>query len=91
METATLQPPTRERTTRVVTAMESSRRELGLTLREAARRAQCDVGTLSRLERGIHKPSQQLARRLFYLYQGRVPLGSIYDPLFRPESSRLRT
>jgi transcriptional regulator with XRE-family HTH domain len=48
--------------------LRSKRVALGLRLKEAATKAKCDPGNLSRIEQGKQMPSIALARRLAVIY-----------------------
>jgi len=65
-----------------VKTLRQARRDSGLTANAAAQAAGCDRATLYRIEAGENLPSRDLARSLFELYGGTVPLGAIYDPDF---------
>jgi transcriptional regulator with XRE-family HTH domain len=56
------------------------RKERGLSLDAVAREVGTDQSNLSRIERGAQLPQRTLARALFKFYDGKVPLGAIYDP-----------
>lgn len=58
------------------------RKERGLSLDAVARKVGTDQSNLSRIERGVQLPQRSLARALFRFYDGKVPLGAIYDPEF---------
>ncbi len=58
------------------------RKERGLSLQAVASVVGTDQANLSRIERGAQVPQRALARALFRFYDGRVPLGAIYDPEF---------
>ena len=62
--------------------LRQARADSGLTAEKAASAAGCDRTTLYRIEDGQNLPSRDLARALFELYGGAVPLGFIYDPDF---------
>ena len=64
------------------TKLRQAREASGLTVDEICRRVGCTRPTLYRVENGEVTPRQDLARALFQLYKGRVPLAAIYDPLF---------
>ena len=66
----------------MVKTLRQARRDSGLTAQAAAQAAGCDRATLYRIEGGENLPSRDLARSLFELYGGAVPLGAIYDPDF---------
>lgn len=62
--------------------LRQARADSGLTAQAAAAAAGCDRATLYRIEAGENQPGRDLARSLFELYEGAVPLGAIYDPDF---------
>ncbi len=62
--------------------LRQARADSGMTAEAAALAAGCDRTTLYRIEDGANLPSRDLARALFELYEGAVPLGAIYDPNF---------
>ena len=62
--------------------LRQARADSGMTAEKAATAAGCDRTTLYRIEDGQNLPSLDLARALFELYEGAVPLGAIYDPDF---------
>ena len=64
------------------TKLRQARDNSGLTVEEICERVGCTRPTLYRVENGEVTPRQDLARQLFKLYRGRVPLANIYDPLF---------
>ncbi len=64
------------------TKLRKAREASGLTVDEICERVGCTRPTLYRVENGEVTPRQDLARALFQLYRGRVPLAAIYDPLF---------
>lgn len=64
------------------TKLRQARDKSGLTVDEICDRVGCTRPTLYRVENGEVTPRQDLARSLFKLYRGRVPLAAIYDPLF---------
>lgn len=64
------------------TKLRKARDDSGLTVDEICRRVGCTRPTLYRVENGEVTPRQDLAREIFKLYRGRVPLASIYDPIF---------
>lgn len=64
------------------TKLRKARDDSGLTVDEICERVGCTRPTLYRVENGEVTPRQDLAREIFKLYRGRVPLASIYDPLF---------
>ncbi len=59
----------------------------GKTADEICDAAGCTRPTLYRVEAGEVTPKRPLARRLFNLYKGTVPLAHIYDPEFAGEVS----
>lgn len=65
-----------------MTKLRKARGDAGLTVEEVCDRVGCTRPTLYRVENGETTPRQELARQLFKLYRGRVPLASIYDPIF---------
>ncbi len=65
-----------------VTKLRQAREVSGLTVEAICERVGCTRPTLYRVENGQTTPRQELARQLFKLYRGRVPLANIYDPLF---------
>ncbi len=65
-----------------VTQLRQAREGSGLTVEAICDRVGCTRPTLYRVENGQTTPRQELARQLFKLYRGRVPLAAIYDPLF---------
>lgn len=64
------------------TKLRQAREVSGLTVDAICERVGCTRPTLYRVENGEVTPRQDLARQLFKLYKGKVPLASIYDPLF---------
>lgn len=64
------------------TKLRKARDKSGLTVEEICERVGCTRPTLYRVENGEVTPRQELARELFKLYRGRVPLAAIYDPIF---------
>lgn len=64
------------------TKLRKARDDSGLTVDEICERVGCARPTLYRVENGEVTPRQDLARALFKLYKGRVPLAAIYDPIF---------
>ena len=62
--------------------LREARAKSGRPAREIAEEAGCDRATLYRIESGGILPARELARRLFRVYKGRVPLAAIYDPEF---------
>jgi DNA-binding XRE family transcriptional regulator len=65
--------------------LRQARIDSGLTAEAIADKAGIHRTTLHRIEAGIMLPKREIARRLFTVYNGRVPLGSIYDPIFAGE------
>ena len=65
--------------------LRQARADSGLTAEEIADQAGIHRTTLHRIESGVMLPKRQIARRLFAVFNGRVPLGSIYDPEFSSE------
>ena len=72
------------------TRLREERERRGLTVREVAESVGYDPSNLSRVELGQQLVPREVARALYRLYRGRVPLGEIYDPLFRFEVAPLR-
>jgi len=64
------------------TKLREAREVSGLTVDAICDRVGCTRPTLYRVENGEVTPRQDLARALFKLYKGKVPLANIYDPLF---------
>ncbi len=64
------------------TKLRQARESSGLTVEAICDLVGCTRPTLYRVENGQTTPRQELARQLFKLYRGRVPLAAIYDPLF---------
>lgn len=54
------------------TPLRKVRVELKLTISEVANAINCDVGNLSRLERGIQTASLELAEKLAAFYRGKI-------------------
>lgn len=65
-----------------ITKLRKARDDSGLTVEKICQLVGCTRPTLYRVENGEVTPRQDLARELFKLYRGRVPLAAIYDPLF---------
>lgn len=59
-----------------------ARAESGKTAEEICHLSGCTRPTLYRVEAGEVTPKRPLARALFRLYKGQVPLAHIYDPEF---------
>lgn len=64
------------------TKLRKAREASGRTVDEICELVGCTRPTLYRVENGEVTPRQDLARKLFKLYKGRVPLAAIYDPIF---------
>ena len=64
------------------TLLRQARDESGKTAEEICKAAGCTRPTLYRVEAGAVVPKRRLARSLFRVYGGQVPLAHIYDPLF---------
>lgn len=62
--------------------MTQMRKGRGLSLDQVARQVGTDQANLSRVEKGQQVPKRPLARALHAFYEGKVPLGAIYDPEF---------
>jgi DNA-binding XRE family transcriptional regulator len=62
--------------------LRQARVDSGLTAEAIADQAGIHRTTLHRIEAGVMLPKRDIARRLFSVYKGRVPLGAIYDPEF---------
>ena len=65
-----------------VTKLRQAREVSGLTVEAICEVVGCTRASLYRVENGATTPRQDLARGLFKLYKGRVPLANIYDPIF---------
>lgn len=76
--------PTDKPAPSLITQMRKSR---GLPLDQVAKAVGTDPTNLSRVEKGTQVPKRDLARALFRFYDGRVPLGAIYDPEFHAQQS----
>lgn len=72
------------------TLLTQMRKSRGLSLKDLADVVDTDRTNLSRVERGLQIPSRELARKLFRFFDGAIPIGSIYDPLFDPEDQKAR-
>ena len=68
------------------TRLRTERKRRGLTVREVADAVGTDSSNMSRLERGVQRPTKDVARALFKFFRGKVPLGDVYDPTFRLET-----
>lgn len=66
------------------TLLTQIRRSRGLSLETVAHAVGTGKGNLRRIENGDQVPKRHTARALFEFYDGVVPLGSIYDPTYRP-------
>lgn len=64
--------------------MARARQKRGLSLAQVADVVGSDPGNISRIEKGQQVPKRDLARALFEFYGGRIPLGAIYDPEYKP-------
>jgi len=62
-----------------------ARRDSGKTAEEICLATGCTRPTLYRVEAGEVTPKRPLARALFRIYNGVVPLSHIYDPEFAGE------
>ncbi len=62
-----------------------ARRESGKTADQICDEVRCTRPTLYRVEAGEVTPKRPLARALFRIYNGVVPLSHIYDPEFAGE------
>ena len=62
-----------------------ARKVFGFSCQEVAEKAGCDRTTLYRVEIGKTQPRREVARALYRLYNGRVPLDMIYDAEFAAE------
>lgn len=65
--------------------LRAARRSSGKTADEICKATGCTRPTLYRVEAGEVTPKRPLARALFRLYGGSVPLAHIYDPEFAGE------
>jgi transcriptional regulator with XRE-family HTH domain len=65
------------------TRLRAERKRRKLTVREVAEAVGTDSSNMSRLERGVQRPTQEVARALFKFFGGKVSLGDVYDPTFR--------
>jgi transcriptional regulator with XRE-family HTH domain len=63
-----------------------TRKARGLSLDVVAAKVKTDPTNLSRVEKGQQMPKRELARSLFFFYDGTVPLGAIYDPEFHSDT-----
>lgn len=61
------------------------RKSRGLPLDKVAAACGTDPTNLSRVEKGTQVPKRELARALYRFYDGRIPLGAIYDPEFHAQ------
>lgn len=62
--------------------MTQHRKARGLSLDAVATKVGTDQANLSRVEKGLQIPKRPLARALHRFYDGKIPLGAIYDPGF---------
>ena len=69
----------------LLTRLKVERMERGWSQRHVAELCETDHGNYLRIENGQQQPKAELARKLFDLFDGRVPLGAIYDPTFAAE------
>jgi transcriptional regulator with XRE-family HTH domain len=67
-----------------VTLLRLERRRRGLSVRAVADAVGYAPSNLSRLELGQQTPPRHVARALHSFFEGRVPLGDVYDPAFKP-------
>lgn len=72
----------------VMASLKEARQSRNLTALEVAKAVGCERGNLHRIESGKQMPKQPLARSLWRFYEGEVPLGAIYDPVFHEEISK---
>lgn len=64
------------------TLLTQMRRARGLSLDHVAKTVGTDQANLSRVEKGLQVPKRALARALHSFYEGKIPIGAIYDPGF---------
>ena len=69
----------------MVTRLRAERQRRGYNLNQCAALLGTDAGNLSRIEVGKQRPGPEMAHKLFDFYEGEVPLGAIYDPVFARE------
>jgi DNA-binding XRE family transcriptional regulator len=70
----------------VPTLLTQMRKSRGLSLDKVAKTVGTDPTNLSRIEKGTQAPKRELARALYRFYEGRVPIGAIYDPELHAET-----
>jgi hypothetical protein len=70
------------------TRLRVERKRRGLSIAAVANAIGYEPSNLSRVELGRQIPPRDVARKLHRFYHGRIPLGDIYDPLFRFEARR---
>ncbi len=63
------------------------RKERGLSLAQVAEVVGTDQANLYRIENGTQVPKRELARALHKFYDGKIPIGAIYDPSFVARAS----
>jgi transcriptional regulator with XRE-family HTH domain len=68
----------------IVTRLRAERVRRGLSVRAVAEAVGYAPSNLSRLELGQQTPPRHVARALHSFFEGRVPLGDVYDPAFGP-------
>jgi len=56
----------------MLTPLRRARLNAKLTIQQVCAVVQCDPGNLSRMERGLQKPTPQMAERLVQLYQKEI-------------------
>ena len=66
------------------TQLRLKRREHGFSTKHVAEAVGVSTSTLTRIEAGETQPTRRVARALFDLYSGEIPLALIYDPRFDP-------
>ncbi|MEQ5208683.1 helix-turn-helix transcriptional regulator [Proteus sp. fly-1067] len=72
------------------TPLRKVRVELNLTISEVANAINCDVGNLSRLERGIQAASLELAEKLTAFYRGEITeLEILYPHRYQQQNSKI--
>lgn len=62
------------------TALQRFRALLDVSARSVAHAIRLDPSGYHRIETGQNIPSRETARKIWTYYEGRVPLGVIYDP-----------
>lgn len=67
--------------------MTQIRKSRKLSLAQVADVVGTDQANLSRIEKGQQVPKAELARKIHKFYEGAVPLGAIYDPVYFAESA----